>query len=137
MKRHSKKPDCPGCESQRKRRRTIWRRRTRAREIRRCPAGFSFAFKRLQHVFRKRGGQFGVAGHEPEKFAGVQQDFHLPSNVCNTSSGSGALKSSGTVNWPLARPLGRRCASGGGGRMVSRPEAFSGRVSVPFGRTCP
>lgn len=46
----------------------------------------------------KRGGQFGVARHEPEEFAGVQQDFHLPSNVCKTSSGNGALKSSGTVN---------------------------------------
>ena len=31
------------------------RRRIRAREIRRCPAGFSFALKRLQNVFRQRG----------------------------------------------------------------------------------
>src|ERR1035438_3967611 len=64
-----------------------------------------------------------MGGHEPEEFAGIQQNPHLPSNVCNTFSGSGALKSSGTVNWPLAKPMGRGWESGGGFRMVSRPDA--------------
>ena len=81
--------------------------------------------------------QLGVAGHEPEEFTGVQQDFHLPSNACKTSSGSGALKSSGATNWPLARPPGRGCVSDFGRRIVSRPELFSGRLSAPLDRTCP
>jgi len=55
MKRRSRKSGWPGHERRRKRGRTIWRPRTRARGIRRCPAGFSFAFKRLQHVFGQRG----------------------------------------------------------------------------------
>ena len=85
----------------------------------------------------KRGGKFCVAGDEPEEFAGIQQDFHLPSNARRMSSGSGALKSSGTMNCPRARPAGRGCDDGAWARMVSRPEAFSGRLSAPFGRMCP
>ena len=47
------------------------------------------------------------------------------------------LLTTGTVNWPWARPMGRRCGSGAESRMVSRPEAFSGRLSAPFDTTCP
>src|ERR1019366_1313630 len=82
-------------------------------------------------------GQLGIASHKPEEFAGIQWNPHLPSKVCNTSSGSGALKSSGTVNWPFAKPMGRGWESGGGFRMVSRPDASSGKVSAPFGEIRP
>ena len=85
----------------------------------------------------ERGGKFCVTGDEPEKFAGIQQDFHLPSNALSMSSGSGELKSSGTMNCPFARPAGRGCDDGAGTRMVSRPEAFSGRLSAPFGIMSP
>jgi len=45
-----------------------------------------------------RFGPVAFGGHDPEEFTSVQQGLHLPSNVCNMSFGSGALKSSGTVN---------------------------------------
>jgi hypothetical protein len=82
---------------------------------------------RVAHCGSESRGQLEIAGHEPEEFAGIQQNPHLPSNVCNTSSGSGALKSSGTVNWPFAKPMGRGWESGGGFR-------FGGRSGVIFPR---
>lgn len=39
------------------------------------------------------------------------------------SSGSGELKSSGMVNWPLARSTGRSCEAASGAKTVSRQEA--------------
>src|ERR1039457_3312983 len=67
---------------------------------------------RVAHRGGESRGQLGIAGHEPEEFTGIQQNPHLPSNVCSTFSGSGALKSSGTVNWPLSKPMGRSWESG-------------------------
>src|ERR1019366_10734440 len=40
---------------------------------------------RVAHCGGESRGQLGIAGHEPEEFAGIQQNPHLPSNVCNTS----------------------------------------------------
>src|SRR5271157_1351409 len=55
MKWRSKKPRSAGHALPMRLEGTIWSRQTRAKGIRRYPAESSFAFKRLQYVFRQGG----------------------------------------------------------------------------------
>src|SRR4051812_26538199 len=53
------------------------------------------------------GRQLWVSGDVPEEYVSVEEQPHCPSKPRRISSGSGASKSSGTVNIPAQRPNGR------------------------------
>src|SRR2546422_10909274 len=48
-----------------------------------------------------------VPTDEPQENVGIEEEPHRPSKACRRSSGSGASKSSGTVNSPAHKPNGR------------------------------
>jgi len=82
-----------------------------------------------------RGGELRVGGDVPKENVGVEKQPHCPSNPRRTSSGSGASKSSETVNAPAQRPNGRRpdrAAGTGRNSATGRPPRAT-TMSSPAG----
>ena len=61
----------------------------------------------------------GCLHDEPQENVGIEQESHAPSNAFRMSSGTGASKSSGTVNSPAHKPKGRNCLAPAATGLIS------------------
>src|SRR3954464_11824512 len=91
----------------------------------------------------KNGRELRISGDVPKEYVCIEQQPHRPSNSRKTSSGSGASKSSGTVNSPAHRPnwrgpvwvagRGRNSATGWPPRITTKRSPASTRSSRASG----
>jgi hypothetical protein len=76
---------------------------------------------RIREDLARRWRQVFRARDDPQERAGIKKALHPwePSNVRSSSSGRGSKNERGTVNRPLAKPIGRGRAGTWGNGVIS------------------